>query len=198
MTHNGKKNTKKIWRIQKLSLPLHRKQQKMVQTYGAMVAQQILVLLVEVRILIGLQALRQKWRRAFLLHKQCRNCHFFLCKETFYPKKFLYKERFLLPLPLLQKTSGEQSIGLLAATLTNSRRTTHGNNLKRIDTANIHTKNQTSKQKCKIFYKKWHLQTTQSIDKCKCLYVYICYYQKYMTEWRKIKPRRGVISKTCA
>ena len=95
MTHNGKKNTKKIWRIQKLSLPLHRKQQKMVQTYGAMVAQQILVLLVEVRILIGLQALRQKWRRAFLLHKQCRNCHFFLCKETFYPKKFLYKERFL-------------------------------------------------------------------------------------------------------
>ena len=68
---------------------------KMVQTYGAMVAQQILVLLVEVRILIGLQALRQKWRRAFLLHKQCRNCHFFLCKETFYPKKFLCKERFL-------------------------------------------------------------------------------------------------------
>ena len=65
MTHNGKKNTKKIWRIQKLSLPLHRKQRKMVQTYGAMVAQQILVLLVEVRILIGLQALRQKWRRAF-------------------------------------------------------------------------------------------------------------------------------------
>ena len=48
-----------------------------------------------------------------------------------------------------------------------SRRTTHGNNLKRIDTANIHTKNQTSKQKCKIFYKKWYLQTTQSIDKCK-------------------------------
>ena len=82
--------------------------------------------------------------------------------------------------------------------LTNSRRTTHGNNLKRIDTANIHTKYQTSKQKCKIFYKKWYLQTTQSIDKCKCLYVYICYYQKYMTEWRKIKPRRGVISKTCA
>ena len=67
MTHNGKKNTKKIWRIQKLSLPLHRKQQKMVQTYGAMVAQQILVLLVEVRILIGLQALRQKWRRAFFV-----------------------------------------------------------------------------------------------------------------------------------
>ena len=29
---------------------------QMVQTYGAMVAQQILVLLVEVRILIGLQA----------------------------------------------------------------------------------------------------------------------------------------------
>jgi hypothetical protein len=32
-----------------------------------------------------------------LLHKQCRNCHFFLCKETFCPKKFLYKERFPFP-----------------------------------------------------------------------------------------------------
>lgn len=95
MTHNGKKNTKKIWRIQKLSLPLHRKQQKMVQTYGAMVAQQILVLLVEVRILIGLQALRQKWRRAFLLHKQCRNCHFFFfVKKHFTLKSFFTKKDF--------------------------------------------------------------------------------------------------------
>ena len=73
MTHNGKKNAKKIWRIQKMSLPLHRDQQKLVQTYGAMVAQQILVLLVEVRILIGLQALRQKWRRAFFKQLSKRN-----------------------------------------------------------------------------------------------------------------------------
>lgn len=46
---------------------------QMVQTYGVMVAQQILVLLVEVRILIGLQALRQKWRRAFLKQLSKRN-----------------------------------------------------------------------------------------------------------------------------
>lgn len=106
MTHNGKKNTKKIWRIQKLSISLHRKQQKMVQTYGAMVAQQILVLLVEVRILIGLQALRQKWRRAFLLHPQYEYCCFFSLQRNIlsqkvslqrkiFAKKFLYKETFI-------------------------------------------------------------------------------------------------------
>ena len=95
MTHNGKKNTKKIWRIQKLSLPLHRKQQKMVQTYGAMVAQQILVLLVEVRILIGLQALRQKWRRAFFVASEIQKLLFFSLQRNILSKKFLYKERFL-------------------------------------------------------------------------------------------------------
>ena len=61
----AKKIRKKFGGFKKCPYLCSANSKKMVQTYGAMVAQQILVLLVEVRILIGLQALRQKWRRAF-------------------------------------------------------------------------------------------------------------------------------------